>query len=242
MPSGTSDIVRAEARACDQGDMLACTNLGTFYEAGEEVARDLERALTLYQRACEGHASIACSNAANVLRDRGEGAAALPLLERGCAMQEPGTCFQLGRLLRSDDAGAPDPERAYALIRDACRARLLAACVEQAEQLRDGEGVARDSAAAYALLNATCERNSVLACVAEGAMALDPHGPAYDRERGARLMLRACASDDAEACWTFAQLLGDGPAAENTPEDASVYAERACVLGLSAACPEAPAN
>ena len=107
---------------------------------------------------------------------------------RGCAMQEPGTCFQLGRLLRSDDAGAPDPERAYALIRDACRARLLAACVEQAEQLRDGEGIARDPAAAYALLNATCERNSVLACAAEGAMALDPHGPAYDRERGARLM------------------------------------------------------
>lgn len=200
------------------------------------MPRDVDRALSLYRASCQTGAAIACTNAANVLRDRGEAQQALRLLEQACASEDPAACYQLGRLLRSGEAGERDPERALELASFACRSRILAACVDHADHLRRGDGTPIDLAAAYAILSDTCERNSVVACTQEGAMALDEGTPFFDRERGARLMLRACGSDVAEACWTLAQLLDDAPAADNTAEDAPVYAARACALGLDAAC------
>jgi hypothetical protein len=39
---------------------VGCSNLGALYHFGDGVARDAERAATLYRRGCEGGHAKAC--------------------------------------------------------------------------------------------------------------------------------------------------------------------------------------
>jgi TPR repeat protein len=48
---------------CNEGDALSCNNLGATYELGQSVDVDLQRALSLYERACAGGADAGCQNA-----------------------------------------------------------------------------------------------------------------------------------------------------------------------------------
>lgn len=61
-------------RACDGGVLEACNNLANLYLGGDGVARDLERAIALYDRVCAaGNHERACGNATalRAQRDRG---------------------------------------------------------------------------------------------------------------------------------------------------------------------------
>ncbi len=46
--------------SCDDGNATACYNLGALYANGERVTRDLARAVSLYQQACDGGLARAC--------------------------------------------------------------------------------------------------------------------------------------------------------------------------------------
>ena len=45
--------VAALTKACDAGNAVSCTTLGTVYQSGRGATRDVVRAATLYQRACD---------------------------------------------------------------------------------------------------------------------------------------------------------------------------------------------
>jgi hypothetical protein len=48
-------------RACDEGEMESCRNLGVIYEQGQGVPRSKWRALELYRKACQGGNTASCS-------------------------------------------------------------------------------------------------------------------------------------------------------------------------------------
>ena len=52
---------------CDQGEMIACSRLGRFYETGHGVVMDGARALALYRRACDADEPTACVQAARMM-------------------------------------------------------------------------------------------------------------------------------------------------------------------------------
>ena len=68
------DVARCSA-ACDEGHPRACNNLGAAYEEGAGVVRDLDRALALYVRACQGGAHAGCTNQSRLAAARGQSAA-----------------------------------------------------------------------------------------------------------------------------------------------------------------------
>ena len=39
---------------CDEGDAIACNDLGVMYQSGEGAPQHVARALSLYQQACDG--------------------------------------------------------------------------------------------------------------------------------------------------------------------------------------------
>jgi hypothetical protein len=55
-------------RSCDAGSQQACGNLGSAYETGHGVPRDLAIAAALYKRACEGDGYSSCDALARVTR------------------------------------------------------------------------------------------------------------------------------------------------------------------------------
>ena len=48
-------------KACDSGNMLGCSNLGSMYADGKGVEKDLGKAAELFKKACNGGEMLACS-------------------------------------------------------------------------------------------------------------------------------------------------------------------------------------
>ena len=48
-------------KACDSGNMLGCSNLGSRYAIGNGVEKDLDKAVQLFKKACDGGEMLACS-------------------------------------------------------------------------------------------------------------------------------------------------------------------------------------
>ena len=49
-------------KACDGGDMLGCSNLGSRYAIGNGVEKDLGKAVELFKKACDGGNMRGCTN------------------------------------------------------------------------------------------------------------------------------------------------------------------------------------
>ncbi|MCI7024230.1 MAG: hypothetical protein MR964_08450, partial [Campylobacter sp.] len=49
-------------KACDGGDMLGCSNLGSRYAIGNGVEKDLGKAVELFKKACDGGNMPGCYN------------------------------------------------------------------------------------------------------------------------------------------------------------------------------------
>ena len=60
-----SDIIKAVqlySKACNNGILEACNNLGNFYEDGDGVEQSYEKAIELYLKACNGGLKVGCLN------------------------------------------------------------------------------------------------------------------------------------------------------------------------------------
>jgi len=64
-PGMKSDIIKAVqlySKACNNGILEACNNLGNFYEDGDGVEQSYEKAIELYLKACNGGLKVGCLN------------------------------------------------------------------------------------------------------------------------------------------------------------------------------------
>ncbi len=58
------DLLRTHRRACEGGEIRMCTVLGLIYESGAAGEADVERAIELYQRACDQDIAAGCTRLA----------------------------------------------------------------------------------------------------------------------------------------------------------------------------------
>jgi TPR repeat protein len=125
-----AELERARIR-CDEGELAACHNLAVLVEP-----RDAARAATLYDRACRGGSSLACSNLGR-LYERGRGVArdprrALALFALACAAGERVGCFNEGVL----EAAARRYGRAREAFGRACALGDAEACARRRDMPR----------------------------------------------------------------------------------------------------------
>lgn len=117
---------------CDRGIPSSCALLAGRFERGDGIAKDLTRAATLHERACELRDALACVSAARmhagghgVPPNRGR---QIELLVQACHLGDGSACNIAARALASG-AGVPkDERRAAELVRKACAAGIEAAC------------------------------------------------------------------------------------------------------------------
>jgi hypothetical protein len=89
--SGQSPL--AEHRdACERGELISCTIIGLIYETGAGGVRDVERAISLYERACRFDVAAACTR--------------LELAQRGVPTPQDGGASRIGRVA-DEWTGAP---------------------------------------------------------------------------------------------------------------------------------------
>ena len=124
--------LRAFDRACRGGEPLACFELGSRYETGNGVARDVKRAaLAYYERACALRVGVACTRAGRLF-ERAPEALDLPkaaaMYEAGCRFGQAESCFNAGVMYAEGRGRAKDPAKALAYYEQACALGLKQIC------------------------------------------------------------------------------------------------------------------
>lgn len=120
------------AEDCDRGIASSCAVLATRTEHGEGVPRDLTRAVTLHERACELKDSASCMVAAR-MHASGAGvppsrAKQLDLLAHACLLGDPLACALPARAFASGAGVLRDEQRARELWQRACGGGVESAC------------------------------------------------------------------------------------------------------------------
>lgn len=102
--------------ACDAGNPRGCYHAAVVHRDGEGVAADFERALALFNQACDGQFATACFN----LAIYSEGQERIRYFERGCELNDVGSCARLGMAYRDGDTVDSDASKAVAFLERAC--------------------------------------------------------------------------------------------------------------------------
>jgi TPR repeat protein len=108
-------------KACDL-DPIECTWLGSSYELGEGVAKDLAEAFRLHSKSCAAKDGYGCNNAAEVLEKLGSGTPVqiLQLYTQGCDLEDVRACFQASRRHERGIGTKVDKAKAAVLRTKAC--------------------------------------------------------------------------------------------------------------------------
>ncbi|MEO1687856.1 MAG: tetratricopeptide repeat protein, partial [Pseudomonadota bacterium] len=109
---------------CGFGDAEACNELGWRHEFGRGVRQDMDLAVALYRRACDGGDGIACSNL-GYLYSEGQGvpldhAQANRLLDLACLRRSERGCALLGYQTYHGHGARADLDEAARLYDLAC--------------------------------------------------------------------------------------------------------------------------
>jgi TPR repeat protein len=181
----------AYEQACDDGNPLACTNLGWMYQYGHGVAVDLDAAMRLYKRGCDG---TRCSGRNNL------------------------GCVNVARLYRDGIGVKADPELAIVLFRKVCDRGPNRGDAEDAENVARscsaagttalfGEGVVvRDIPRSVGFLEKGCDGGDPFGCFNLGVLYEFGKEIPQDKSRAAGYYQRACDRGDTEACQRGAAL------------------------------------
>ena len=224
--SGKTDPdTNARLCACNDPSPWTCMIAADAYERGREVEPDLERALELYERACEHanrdplHGGWSCARLAELDEPR-----ALEWLERGCAVGDGDSCNNLG--VRHAKTDIPKARELYA---KACTAKHVLACSNAGFSWRDD--IPRDPARSLAAFTRSCELGDGTSCGAVGH-ALDATDPAT----AAKHYQTACDKRVAVACYNLALLHREGRGVTRSDQLADELMRRACKAGERDAC------
>jgi len=161
-----------DQETCDQGAADDCVRQALSYANGAEgKAKDLVRAVSLYQKACDSGSVDGCTSLA-LVHWTGEGglsidkARANALFQKACDGSSAAGCDNLGLSYENGEGGlSKDMARAVALYRKACDGGSAAGCSHLATAYANGEGgLSKDLVRAVALFQKACDAGDSFGC------------------------------------------------------------------------------
>lgn len=208
-------VARFGEEAVAIGGSAAMRQLGDLYRNGPGLRIDPAMALSWYERAADAGDAAGAGQACDLILsgELGEvdAAGARRHCERGVAGGDPLAGVLLARMHRGSLGGlAPDPDREYALVRDAAARGLPSAQREAGLALREGRGVARDPVAAVALFEKAAAQKDGDAQVALADALVAGDGVAADPARAATLYEAAGRAGRTAAWLPLARLNANG--------------------------------
>lgn len=216
----------------DCRDALECAQEAERYERGDGVERDMDRALSLYDRACRRELWKACT-ILGYLFEGGHGAPrntrrATALYELACAGGERVACSNLGLFYLDGDGVQRSPRRAASLFSKSCELGHGSGCVHLAEVLETGGGD-RTSALYFRLKGCLAGQDG--AC-AELRRRPERTGVAA-REKRAEA---ACARGDGKACVVLGHLILEHQRGRRAEKRAFAVYRKACDMSQAFGC------
>ena len=130
-------VLDAEEVACNEGKAKACARLASRYQSGFGAPKDLARAATYYDRACQMKYPLAChAVAVGLMKEGSDDARALGLFEQACAADFAQSCYNAAYLLAASRGRPNEPKRVTELLDRGCGLDYKPACQMKASLQR----------------------------------------------------------------------------------------------------------
>ena len=222
---------------CLRGVQAACVDLGRYYEEGNGVRVDAERARALYQNACDAGQQRGCAHLglAQLELPNADEKAIRRLFDRSCRTGEMLGCQAHAEVMLDGVAGPKDAKGGRALLDRACQ-RRPEACARLALVYENGEGVPKDPSRALTLNVRACTDGAAMGCTNAGHLYYFGSGVDSDRMRAAEFAEKACKLGSQTGCVNFGRAIfgGDGMLADR--ERAVQFFKPACEMGNVLGC------
>lgn len=232
---------RIYRHVCELENGDGCSNLGNQLEHGSFADPDPEEAAVYYKRACDlddGHCA-----ALGYLYDRGLGVErdlekAIALYERACPAGSATACSNLGVAYERGEGRPKNHEKALELYDKACTPEYPPGCNTLGLMYQNGRGTPLDLKRAALSFQRGCdawqEKGRVEACMRMGHLSEQEGLDLAPPEEIAQHFERACDEGFKHGCGQMTRhLLGKKPP---QVEQATIFAKRACDLGLQSGC------
>jgi TPR repeat protein len=143
-------------QGCGARVLKACNNLGAAYARGRVVAKDMSRAIALWEDACSSGFARACFNlggARGIENVDGWFAA----MSRGCELGDSLPCSRISEAFAYGQLGPVDNVRATEFLQKACDLDRASSCLALEDAYRVGRGVPADPVRADAIHERACK-------------------------------------------------------------------------------------
>ncbi len=222
---------------CQRSVQSSCVDLGRYYEEGNGVALDAERARSLYQRACDSGLQRGCVylGLSQFYVPNVDASAVRRRFDRACHAGEMLGCFAAGVASLDGFGSGKNPSAGRTLLQRACQ-RLPEACASLALLYEDGEGVPKDLSHALALNVQACADGAAMGCTNAGHEYYFGLGVPSDHARAAQLAERACKLGSQDGCVNFGRALFGGDGVPVDRERAVQFFKPGCEMGNVTAC------
>lgn len=195
--------LQKQLKACARGKVVACNNAGKIYARGEGVRQDIQKALSLFIRACENGYKDGCNNAIAAARQIRNNLTPeqVDADRKACDKGELAICVRLAKLYQDGSSVKQNGKEALRLYMKACDGGNADGC-HNAGYLHSYNipGVKQDHALAMKLYIRACDGGAMPGC---GLAGLMPKGnAALDTQRTKAIARyeKACKGGKAESC------------------------------------------
>jgi TPR repeat protein len=176
----TTLVAPLYAKACESGVPISCDRLGQMYRAGLQVEGAPERAVKLFQKACDGRSTEGCLD--------------LAMSSQPISSSEPLPC----------NAAKPCSTLLVS-FRDVCAAGNTSACAAlpsmyRVTMLGCDSGQGQDCMALIPAYSDACQRGDGRACLLLGDMHRSGRGVARDERKMELLFAKACKEGERVGC------------------------------------------
>jgi serine/threonine protein kinase len=235
--SGPSDACDAACAA----DAASCQKFAKALDTGVGASKNLKRAASMYQKACDAGSGAACNNL-GVLAATGEGVPkdlvkAFGLYDQGCNQSDPTACVNQGSMEFSGNGVPVSKELATHHFLRGCDLGNTAGCVALSDAY--GSGPLKDPAKSYEFARRACEANNKTGCAQEVLALVLGNGVPKDVQGGISQLDGMCTNQQQPAACEDLAKLYSGGLSRDVASDAIKqrdYTHKACLAGSTLYC------
>lgn len=237
----TATMAALLEHACNRGDSMACSNLGSALTTGQRLQRAPDRGSQFTRSACDAGNPLGCNNGLILELQRApeevDWNAAIHDALQACTSPLSPTCSALVILVILGKVQL-SPELISRFDKQ-CAAGEAGVCAGLSIMYMEGQGVPKDVPKAFQLAEKACDLGDGAACHNLGIWYRDGLHTREDAEKALAYLTQSCVASNADGCTELGRLCWNKPGGCKLPgkyDKASDLLDDVCKAGDADAC------
>ena len=210
--------------SCYAGDARNCSIAAAHYKDGKGVEKNINRAITFYDKACNDGDIETCLMIGGYYRlgslGKKDDYISFKYYKKACESKEKGQEFAIGGscskvadmyksgtgTYQSDLMASEYAQKAISILKRSCDNNNATSCESLADMYYFGRGIEIDHFKSKELFNKACKKNEVMACVMLGMQYEKGQGVKKDYEKALKYYGKACDNEFEWGCEKYSNL------------------------------------